>query len=59
MKKITKGADGKEVIEETETDANGNVISKKKRVYKDKDGNEITEEEIIGADGKKTKITRK
>lgn len=49
----------KEIVEETRIDENGNVITVKKKTYKDKDGKEITEEEITDANGNKIKIKTK
>lgn len=53
------GNKNQDIIEETRIDENGNVITVKKKVFRDKDGREVIEEEIIGADGKKYAVRTK
>lgn len=46
-KKITKGKDGKDIIEEQIIDSKGNIKIIKKKIYKDAEGREVIEEEVF------------
>lgn len=51
-KRVFRDKDGKEVIEEEITDADGKKYKVTTKVYRDADGNEIIEEERIDEFGK-------
>lgn len=58
-KKVTRDADGREVVEEEITDEFGNKTRVRAKVYRDADGNEIIEEERIDEKGNRVIVKRK